>query len=146
MHSLDHIEHYTKAWIDHLQEPTESGVSRCPYAKKATQRYRKVYDYHSAYDFWEAVSEECDKFNGDYDVVLVAAATNNQHIDDQILGGGVDAINTFLNARFDDQAHFQYTIGGESSARNFVCTSRSSSIPYNNRVNMNLTFEEVFEP
>ena len=57
-----------------------------------------------------------------------------------------DTINTFLNSRFDDQAHFQYTIGGESSARNFVCTSRSSSIPYNNRVNMNLTFEEVFEP
>ncbi len=57
MHSLDHLEHYTKGWIDHLQEPTESGVSRCPYAKKATHRYRKVHDYHSAYDFWEAVSE-----------------------------------------------------------------------------------------
>ena len=57
-----------------------------------------------------------------------------------------DTINTFLNARFDDQDHFQFTIGGESSARNFVCTSRSSSIPYNNRVSMNLTFEEVFEP
>ena len=56
-----------------------------------------------------------------------------------------DTINTFLNQRFDDQDHFQYTMGGESSARNFVCTQRSSSIPYNNRVNMNLTFEEVFE-
>ena len=99
MHSLDHIEHYTKAWIDHLQEPTESGVSRCPYAKKATHRHRKVYDYHSAYDYWEAVSDECDKFDGSVDVVLVAAATNNQHIDDQILGGGVDAINTFLNKK-----------------------------------------------
>tara|TARA_R100001086_G_C11821851_1_gene254298 strand:- start:454 stop:801 length:348 start_codon:yes stop_codon:yes gene_type:complete len=57
-----------------------------------------------------------------------------------------DTINTFLNARFDDQDHFQFTIAGESSARNFVCTSRSSSIPYKNRVSMNLTFEEVFEP
>jgi phage-related protein len=56
-----------------------------------------------------------------------------------------DTINTFLNARFDDQDAFQYTIGGESSARNFKCTSRSASIPYNNRITMNLTFEEVFE-
>ena len=57
-----------------------------------------------------------------------------------------NTINTFLNARFDDQDAFQYTIGGESSARNFKCTRRSASIPYNNRVTMNLTFEEVFEP
>tara|TARA_R100001086_G_scaffold184149_1_gene102820 strand:+ start:1326 stop:1673 length:348 start_codon:yes stop_codon:yes gene_type:complete len=56
-----------------------------------------------------------------------------------------DTINTFLNSRFDDQASFQYTIGGESSARNFKCTKRNASIPYNNRVTMNLTFEEVFE-
>tara|TARA_R100001224_G_C4007321_1_gene144902 strand:- start:606 stop:953 length:348 start_codon:yes stop_codon:yes gene_type:complete len=56
-----------------------------------------------------------------------------------------DTINTFLNARFDDQASFQYTIGGESSARNFKCTRRSSSLPINARVTMNLTFEEVFE-
>ena len=56
-----------------------------------------------------------------------------------------DTINTFLNARFDDQDAFQYTIGGESSARNFKWTRRSASIPYNNRVTMNVTFEEVFE-
>ena len=56
-----------------------------------------------------------------------------------------NTINTFLNARFDDQDAFQYTIGGESSARNFKCTMRSASIPYKDRVNMNLTFEEVFE-
>ena len=56
-----------------------------------------------------------------------------------------DTINTFLNARFDDQDSFQYTIGGESSARNIKYTRRSASIPYNNRVTMNLTFEEVFE-
>ena len=57
-----------------------------------------------------------------------------------------DTINTFLNARFDDQDAFQYTIGGESSARNFICIRRSSSIPVNARVTMNLTFKEVFEP
>jgi phage-related protein len=52
-----------------------------------------------------------------------------------------DTIDTFLN-----QASFDYTMTGESSARKFKCTSRSRSIPYLNRVNMNLTFEEVAEP
>ena len=57
-----------------------------------------------------------------------------------------DTIDTFLNARFDDQASFDYTMTGETSARKFKCTRRSKSIPYLNRVNMNLTFEEVAEP
>ena len=57
-----------------------------------------------------------------------------------------DTIDTFLNSRFDDQASFDYTMTGESSARKFKCTSRSMSIPYLNRVNMNLTFEELAEP
>tara|TARA_Y100001938_G_scaffold30928_1_gene42078 strand:+ start:471 stop:818 length:348 start_codon:yes stop_codon:yes gene_type:complete len=57
-----------------------------------------------------------------------------------------DTIDTFLNSRFDDQDSFDYTMTGESSARKFKCTSRSRSIPYLNRVNMNLTFEEVAEP
>ena len=107
MHPLDHLEDFTDDWVSHLQEPDpispDYNGPRCPFAKKARDEnrlsFRKVYDYFSAYDFWEVVSEECDKFNGDYDVVLVAAATNNQHIDDQILGGGVDAINTFLNKK-----------------------------------------------
>ena len=46
----------------------------------------------------------------------------------------------------DESASFDYTMTGESSARKFKCTSRSRSIPYLNRVNMNLTFEEVAEP
>ena len=57
-----------------------------------------------------------------------------------------DTIDTFLNSRFDDQASFDYTMTGETSARKFKCTRRSKSIPYLNRVNMNLTLEEVAEP
>ena len=99
MHTLDNLEDFTTAWIDHLQETTESGLSRCPYAKKATHRHRKVYDYHSAYDYWEAVSDECDKFDGSVDVVIVAASTHTDYISPDVLGGGVDAINTFLNVK-----------------------------------------------
>mgnify|MGYP003122220861 FL=1 len=57
-----------------------------------------------------------------------------------------DTIDTFLDARFDDQESFDYTITGESSARKFKCTRRRKSIPYKNRVNMTLTFVELKEP
>jgi len=87
-HPLDHLEDFTNDWIAHLQEsdpisPDYNGP-RCPFAKKARDEkrlgFRKVYDYFSAYDFWEVVSEECDKFDGSKDVVIVAAHSNANHI------------------------------------------------------------------
>lgn len=102
MHPLDNLEDFTDDWIAHLQEPTSNGMSRCPYAKKANLRLRKVYDYFSAYDFWEVVSDECDKFDGTHDVVIVAAHSNANHITTESIGGGVDALNTFLNCKRKD--------------------------------------------
>ena len=55
-------------------------------------------------------------------------------------------IDTFLDARFDDQANFDFTPPHHSSALKFVCTRRSRTAVLNNRVVMNLTFEEVAEP
>ena len=54
-------------------------------------------------------------------------------------------INTFLDERFDDQASFDFTPAHHSSALKFVCTGRSRTAILNNRVLMNLTFEEVAE-
>ena len=45
------------------------------------------------------MSEECDKFDGSHDVVIVAAHSNANHITPEIMGGGVDALNTFLNCK-----------------------------------------------
>lgn len=55
-------------------------------------------------------------------------------------------IDTFLDARFDDQANFDFTPPHHSSALKFVCTRRSRTAVLSNRVVMNLTFEEVAEP
>jgi phage-related protein len=55
-------------------------------------------------------------------------------------------IDTFLDARFDDQANFDFTPPHHSSALKFVCTRRSRTAILDNRVVMNLTFEEVAEP
>ena len=57
-----------------------------------------------------------------------------------------DTIDTFLDARFDDQANFDFTPPHHSSALKFICTRRSRTAILNNRVTMNLTFEEVAEP
>ena len=56
-----------------------------------------------------------------------------------------DTIETFLDARANDQDSFEYTPEGDSE-RKFVCKSWTKSIPYNNRATINATFREVFEP
>ena len=56
-----------------------------------------------------------------------------------------DTIETFLDARANDQDSFEYTPEGDSE-RKFVCESWTKSIPYNNRATINATFREVFEP
>ena len=56
-----------------------------------------------------------------------------------------DEIETFLDARANDQASFDFTAPGETSSQKFVCERWSKSIPYNNRAVINATFREVFE-
>ena len=55
-------------------------------------------------------------------------------------------IDTFLDARFDDQDNFDFTPPHHSSALKFICTRRSRTAVLSNRVVMNLTFEQVAEP
>ena len=57
-----------------------------------------------------------------------------------------DTIETFLDARAEDSASFDFTPPGESAASKYVCPSWSKSIPYNNRATIQATFKEVFEP
>ena len=57
-----------------------------------------------------------------------------------------DTIETFLDARAEDSASFDFTPPGESAASKYVCPSWSQSIPYNNRATIQVTFREVFEP
>ena len=56
-----------------------------------------------------------------------------------------DTIETFLDARANDQDSFDYTPQGESQKK-FVCESWTKSIPYNDRATITATFREVFEP
>ena len=56
-----------------------------------------------------------------------------------------DTAITFLNARVEDGASFDYTLPSETSSRKFVCTSFPRSIPFINRVTLSCVFREVFE-
>ena len=110
-HVLDHLEQYTADWIDWLQLPDDANKGsytgpRCPFSKKAKDDGRmklvKVFDYFSAYDYWEVVSRECEAFDGSNDIVIVAAKSNANNINPDQMSGGVDAINTFLNCQGRD--------------------------------------------
>ncbi len=57
-----------------------------------------------------------------------------------------DTIETFLDARANDTASFDFTPPGESSSSKFVCEGWNKSIPYLNRARVQATFREVFEP
>ena len=56
-----------------------------------------------------------------------------------------DTAITFLNARVEDGASFDYTLPSETSSRKFVCTSFPRSNPFLKRVTLTCTFREVFE-
>ena len=57
-----------------------------------------------------------------------------------------DTLETFLDARANDSASFDFTPPGEASSSKFVCETWSKSIPYLNRATIQVTFREVFEP
>tara|TARA_Y100000401_G_scaffold51537_1_gene40370 strand:- start:2670 stop:3017 length:348 start_codon:yes stop_codon:yes gene_type:complete len=57
-----------------------------------------------------------------------------------------DTIDTFLNARFDDQASFDFTPPHHSTALKFICTSRTRTAILSDRATMNLSFQQVAEP
>jgi len=64
----------------------------------------------------------------------------------QVSETDADTIETFLDARADDNASFDFTPPGEASSSKFVCESWSKTIPYLNRATITCTFREVFEP
>ena len=57
-----------------------------------------------------------------------------------------DTIETFLDARADDYASFDWSPPDETSTYKWVCERWTKSIPYANRATIQATFRQVFEP
>jgi len=57
-----------------------------------------------------------------------------------------DTIETFLEARADDGASFDWTPPGSSTQYKWICSTWTKTIPYKNRAKLNMVFQQVFEP
>ena len=57
-----------------------------------------------------------------------------------------DTIETFLDARADDYASFDWSPPDESDTYKWVCEEWTKSIPFANRATIQATFRQVFEP
>tara|TARA_R100000781_G_scaffold97932_1_gene61731 strand:- start:228 stop:569 length:342 start_codon:yes stop_codon:yes gene_type:complete len=57
-----------------------------------------------------------------------------------------DTIETFLNARADDGATFDWSPPEDSSTYKWRCFNWTKSIPYLNRASIQATFIQYFEP
>jgi phage-related protein len=63
-----------------------------------------------------------------------------------ITEANADTIETFLDARADDGASFDWTPPGEATAYKWVCDQWDKTIPYTGRATITATFRQVFEP
>ena len=66
------------------------------------------------YCFWISTTSKSKNFNFTFEVSETEA----------------DTIETFLDARANDSASFDFTPPGEASSSKFVCQAWSKSIPY----------------
>lgn len=57
-----------------------------------------------------------------------------------------DTIETFLDARAEDAASFDWSPLDETDTYKWICPEWTKSIPYNNRATINARFVQVFEP
>ena len=57
-----------------------------------------------------------------------------------------DTIETFLDARADDYASFDWSPPDETNTYKWVCEEWTKSIPFANRATIQATFRQVFEP
>lgn len=91
------LDRFLVEWINaiHVQKI-------CPYAKNTLETNKidvvKVKDA-DLWDFWSAVTEQCEKFDGTYEMVVVAMNSNIEQINEGQLQGGVDSLNSSLNVR-----------------------------------------------
>ncbi len=89
------------------------------------------------------------QFGGGYEARLKYGLNQNPktfNLTFEVSESDADTIETFLDARADDYASFDFTPPGENSASKFVCEQWSKSIPYLNRATIQATFRQVFEP
>mgnify|MGYP003650516772 FL=1 len=93
---MDNLEKYLEEWTLTLRIPNDYNQGpRCPYAKSAKSKIVKCPNYN-IFQFWAAVSEECEQFDTTDDITIIASNTIYKvHEIDSV----VDALNIYLNVQ-----------------------------------------------
>lgn len=97
---MDNLEEYLKNWIDDLNTPNEHNEGPlCPYAKSTWNNSRaKIVKcpQYNILQYWAAVAEECENFDTENDITIVAT---DKIFDAIMLDSTITALNIYLNTQ-----------------------------------------------
>lgn len=100
---LDKLEEYLEDWIKQLNSPNNDNQGPlCPYAKSTWDNSRaKIVKcpQYNILQFWAAVAEECEDFDTDDDITIVASDTIYDPFE---VAAVVDALNVYLSTQNKD--------------------------------------------
>ena len=92
---------YVKDWVNKL-----NNANVCPYAKSVYDNSKlkliKLDPPEDVYQFWRAVSEQAELYDGSIEVVMVAMPTNKDIITIDQLIGATDSLNGLYNHKGKD--------------------------------------------
>ena len=92
---------YVGNWVNKLND-----ANVCPYAKSVYDNSKlKLINLdppEDVYQFWRAVSEQAELFDGSIEVVMVAMPTNKDILTDDQMIGATDSLNAMYNYKDKD--------------------------------------------
>ena len=92
---------YVENWVNKLND-----ANVCPYAKSVYDNSKlKLINLdppEDVYQFWRAVSEQAELFDGSIEVVMVAMPTNKDILTDDQMIGATDSLNAMYNYKDKD--------------------------------------------
>ena len=92
---------YVGNWVNKLND-----ANVCPYAKYVYDNSKlKLINLdppEDVYEFWRAVSEQAELFDGSIEVVMVAMPTNKDILTDDQMIGATDSLNAMYNYKDKD--------------------------------------------
>ena len=95
------LDAYINDWVNKLND-----ANICPYAKSVHDNSKlkviKLEPPEDVYEFWRAVSEQAELFDGSTEVVMVAMPTNKDIITIDQLIGATDSLNGLYNHKGKD--------------------------------------------
>ena len=117
------IENYILSYLSKPNSRFYNNSQPCPFAKKSLLENKvKIIQVSDIRNFWDTVVNECEKFTGEKEVIIIAC--NNSSITLQELIGGCDA----LNQMFSVQSKDLWLLSSENFANSMVLVQKLSKL------------------